>query len=166
MLGRRMTPAAGGNWHLLFGADADLCVIVKTGDEIDIEAGVGRRADPMDDGPKLFGQREAHAHRPDPAAGADPEGEVAVLSAKAMPAPAKGWRQPKRSLMRVETLPLLSAIPRMCVIAIGCLRLGLLTTGHQSDAELADPSQAKRRSDTAFAELIPLGSWGQRHAGT
>jgi len=76
VLGRRMTPVKRGDWHLFFGADADLCVIVKTGDEIDIERCVGGRADLVDDGPELFGWCEAHTDCSDPAASADPEGEV------------------------------------------------------------------------------------------
>ena len=76
MLGRRMTPVKGGDWHLFFGAGADLCVIVKTGDEIDIERCVGGRADLVDDDPELFGWCEAHTDCSDPAANADPEGEV------------------------------------------------------------------------------------------
>ena len=34
-----------------------------------------------------------------------------MLPAKAMPAAAKGWRQPNRSVIRVEMLPILSEIP-------------------------------------------------------
>jgi hypothetical protein len=82
MLRRRMTPVEGGDRHLLFGADADLCVIVETGDEIDIEGCVRRGADLMGDGPKLFGRREAHADCPDPAPGADPEREVGSAAGK------------------------------------------------------------------------------------
>ena len=76
MLGRRMTPVKGGDRHLFFGADADLWVIVKTGDEIDIERCAGGRADLVNDGPELFGWCEPHTDCSDPAASADPEGKV------------------------------------------------------------------------------------------
>src|SRR5271156_4116382 len=36
----------------------------------------------------------------------------AVPPARAMPALAKGWRQPKRSVIRVEMLPILSDLPQ------------------------------------------------------
>jgi hypothetical protein len=36
----------------------------------------------MDDGPELFGRREAHADCPDPATSADPEGEVGSAAGK------------------------------------------------------------------------------------
>ena len=76
VLGRRVTPVERGDRYFLFGADADLGVIVKTGEEIDIEGGVGSRADLMDDGPDLFARCKPHANRSDPTASANPEGEV------------------------------------------------------------------------------------------
>jgi len=45
VLGRRVTPVERGDRYFLFGADADLGVIVEKGDEIDIERCVGRGAD-------------------------------------------------------------------------------------------------------------------------
>src|SRR5271170_6277169 len=42
-----------------------------------------------------------------------PRARSAVLPAKARPAPAKGWRQPKRSVIRVEMLPILSDLPQI-----------------------------------------------------
>jgi len=72
VLGRRMTPVKRGDWHLFFGADADLCVIVKTGDEIDIERCVDGRADLTDDGANVFRRCKPHADSSDPAASADP----------------------------------------------------------------------------------------------
>src|ERR1700722_9592770 len=77
-----MTPVEGGDWHFLFDADADLCVIIKTGDEIDIERRVRRHSNLMDDGPEWFGRREAHADCSDPAASADREGEVGSAAGK------------------------------------------------------------------------------------
>ena len=82
MLGRRVTPVERGDRHFLFGADADLGVIVKTGEEIDIEGRVGGRADLMDDGPNLFRRCKPHADSSDPAASADPEGEVGSTAGK------------------------------------------------------------------------------------
>src|SRR5208282_1655146 len=41
-----------------------------------------------------------------------PRARSAVPPAKAMPALAKGWRQPKRSVIRVEMLPILSDLPQ------------------------------------------------------
>src|SRR5215831_6619867 len=73
---RRMTPMEGDDRHLLFCADADLCVIVEKGNEIDIEGRFGRRADLVDDCSEGFDRHEAHTHCPDPPAGADPESEV------------------------------------------------------------------------------------------
>src|SRR5580700_3436020 len=82
VLGRRVTPVKRGDRHFFFGADSDLCVIVKTGDEIDIERCVGGRADLMDDGPELFGWGETHTDCSDPTASADPEGEVVSTAGK------------------------------------------------------------------------------------
>jgi hypothetical protein len=82
MIGRRMTPVEGSDRHFLFRTDADLGVIVEEGDEIDIERCIGRRADLVDDGAEGFGRREAHANCPDPAAGADREGEVRNAAGK------------------------------------------------------------------------------------
>src|SRR4029077_12027058 len=42
-----------------------------------------------------------------------PRARSAVPPAKAMPAAAKGWRQPKRSVIRVEMLPILSDLPQV-----------------------------------------------------
>src|SRR5580692_1810837 len=42
-----------------------------------------------------------------------PRARSAVPPAKAMPALAKGWRQPKRSVIRVEMLPILSDLPQV-----------------------------------------------------
>src|ERR1700738_1821230 len=42
-----------------------------------------------------------------------PRARSAVPPAKAMPALAKGWRQPKRSVIRVEMLPILSNVPQV-----------------------------------------------------
>src|SRR5271169_5466163 len=42
-----------------------------------------------------------------------PRARSAVLPAKARPAPAKGWRQPKRSVIRVVMLPILSDLPQV-----------------------------------------------------
>src|SRR6516165_3953077 len=77
-----MTPVERGDRHLLFGADADLRVIVKACDEIDIERCFGRRANLMDDRPKLIGWRKAHADCPDPTAGADSQREVGSAASK------------------------------------------------------------------------------------
>src|ERR1700733_4990342 len=67
VLGRRVTPVERGDRHFLFGADADLGVIVKTGDEIDIEGRIGGRADPTDDGPNFFRWCKPHPESSDPA---------------------------------------------------------------------------------------------------
>ena len=72
VLGRRVTPVERGDRHFLFSADADLGVIVKTGEEIDIEGRIGGRADLTDDGPNLFRRCKPHADSSDPAASADP----------------------------------------------------------------------------------------------
>ena len=72
VLGRRVTPVERGDRYFLFGADADLGVIVKTGEEIDIEGRVGGRADLPDDGPNLLRRCKPHADSSDPAASADP----------------------------------------------------------------------------------------------
>src|ERR1700756_2796620 len=76
MVRRRMTPVEGRDRHLLFGADADLRVIIEACDEIDIERCFGRGANLMDYNPELIGWSETHADRSDPAAGADPQREV------------------------------------------------------------------------------------------
>ena len=54
VLGRRVTPVERDDRHFLFGADADLGVIVKTGEEIDIEGRIGGRADLTDDGSSIL----------------------------------------------------------------------------------------------------------------
>jgi hypothetical protein len=102
-----------GDRHFLFGADADLGVIVKTGEEIDIEGRIGGRADLTDDGPNLSAGVNPTPIAPIPPPAQTPRARSAVPPAKAMPALAKGWRQPKRSVIRVEMLPILSDLPQV-----------------------------------------------------
>src|SRR5271170_4480894 len=53
-----------------------------------------------------------------------PRARSAVLPAKARPAPAKAWRQPKRSVIRVEMLPILSDLPRPPELLTGSIATG------------------------------------------
>src|SRR5271163_1865927 len=85
-----------------------------------------------------------------------PRARSAVLPAKAMPALAKGWRQPKRSVIRVEMLPILSDLLQTARVTdrFDGNRAGGPKPRRLARANLSPPGNGSGRRDRAVRALL------------